>query len=88
MEQLRNKTVTIRKEHYCYGCSRKMPVGTKMQYIVGVDNGDLRSSYWCDICQEYWGEYQRYDDECEFGGLKSNDPEGWEEIREESEAKE
>lgn len=51
MDVLRSKQVKIRKPHKCWGCLRTFPAGTMMDYVVGVDGGEMYSVYWCDICQ-------------------------------------
>lgn len=53
---LTDKTVKTKKPHTCYGCSRKFPAGTKMQYQAGVWQGDFWTSYFCLPCNELWDQ--------------------------------
>lgn len=81
MTIINSKVVKTRKEHYCTGCARKMPKGSKMEAVTGVDGGSIATSYWCIVCQTYWNKYMTYEDEVIFGELRSEDKDGWEEIR-------
>jgi hypothetical protein len=42
-----------RKEHRCFGCTQKMPVGSQAAYTSGVWEGDFFASYYCTPCDEY-----------------------------------
>ena len=75
------KMVKTRKEHRCVGCARKMPKGSNMQSVTSSNDGKILRDYWCNTCQTYWNKYMRYEDEVGYGELKSEDYEGWEEIR-------
>lgn len=82
MEVLKNKVVTTRKEHQCFGCNEIYPPGTKMEYTVSVDQGDFLTAYWCLICIAVMYEWH-YED-CQYieqGSVKSGDPEIWEEFK-------
>lgn len=85
MDILENKIVTTRKEHRCYGCTRKFPKNSRLQVITSVDNGEVRRVYWCDTCRSYCLKYMESDDLIMYGELKGEDPEGWENVRTEVE---
>jgi hypothetical protein len=87
MAFLENKDVITRKEHCCFGCGRKFPKGSKLNFSKTVDGGEFSSAYWCKTCSEYWYKYMSGYDEIGFGELKSEDSEGWERTRNEVEAK-
>lgn len=48
----KSKEVKIRKQHQCFSCFRKFPVGTKMNYWSGLYEGDFNSNYTCVDCQK------------------------------------
>lgn len=52
MTCLRSKTVVIRKDRQCWACYRKLPIGTAMNYYVGIYEGDFQTGYTCLACQE------------------------------------
>ena len=79
-DTLSHKEVKIRKEHRCFGCSRKLPVGTILEKITTVDNGRFTTTYWCDVCRIYWNEHMLWNDEINCGDLRDQDPEEWERI--------
>lgn len=81
MDIISSKIVKTRKDHYCFGCARKILKGNKMQRVKSVDMGSVSTAYWCDVCQKYWNKYMYYDDEIGYGDLRSSDPNGWEEIK-------
>ena len=71
MDQLKLKTVKIRKPHRCWGCTKRFSKGSKMTYSVCVDQGEFNSSYWCSECNELMGsleDWQR-EDGFSFGEL-------------------
>ena len=72
-----------RKDHRCFGCDRRLPAGTKMSRVNYADEGRLTTEYWCQVCNRYWQEFMRYDDEIMCGELSGIDE--WEEIRQEIE---
>lgn len=86
MTIIKQNSVKTRKEHYCFGCARKMPKGSKMESITSVDGGDISTVYWCDVCHEYWNEHMSYGDEIGYGELRGEDREGWELIQKKVEA--
>lgn len=85
MDTLENKDVVTRKEHHCFGCGRKFPKGSKLNFNKIVDGGTISSAYWCPVCIEYWSRYMENGDEIGYGELKSEDFEGWDKIRKEME---
>ena len=71
--QFKNKTVKIRKEHVCFYCCRKSPVGSEMNHWAGVYDGDFYSGYSCGTCEliiDVWGVYD--DDGYPEGEVKEN----------------
>ena len=47
---LSSKIVKIRKEHQCYSCYRKFPIGTQMNYWAGLYEGTFNACYSCLTC--------------------------------------
>jgi hypothetical protein len=47
-----NKT---RKDHKCFGCREKLPIGTTAFYIAGANEDGFGSYYLCIPCREYLG---------------------------------
>ena len=79
--------VIIRKPHTCWGCGLQYPVGTRMQYIVSADGGEIATAYWCEVCNEYWQRHMMYGDEIGLGELRDGDREGWNKVKIELEEK-
>jgi hypothetical protein len=52
METLKCRLVVTRKLRECNFCFRKFQIGTKMNYWVGIFDGEFCSSYACETCQE------------------------------------
>lgn len=52
MATLKSTSVKTRKEHECFSCYRKFPIGTKMNYWVGHYEGDFCATYSCMTCVE------------------------------------
>lgn len=50
-ETLSSKTVTTKKPHTCFSCLRSFPIGTKMNYWVGISDG-FSAVYSCMTCVE------------------------------------
>lgn len=42
-----------KKEHKCFGCRTKLPIGSTAHYISGVYQGDFVAYYLCSKCQNY-----------------------------------
>ena len=85
MDILDQRIVTTRKEHCCTGCARKFPKGSTLQAVKCAEFGNVSTAYWCPTCQSYWNKYMEYGDSIACGELKSEDPEGWEKVRQEVE---
>lgn len=81
MKFIKSKTVKTRKEHKYFGCGRNFPVGSILDAITFSDDGKIETNYWCEVCQEYWNRYMQPGDLIMFGELRSEDREGWEEIK-------
>lgn len=81
MTVISSKIVQTRKEHACCGCARKMPKGSKMEAVNDADNGTISTFYWCEVCRAYWDKHMDQEEELGFGELRSEDREGWEEVR-------
>ncbi|MBE3553584.1 MAG: hypothetical protein IMW85_00930 [Thermicanus sp.] len=81
MSIISSEMVKTRKDHYCFGCARKIPKGNKMQRVKSVDMGSISTIYWCEVCQEYWNKHVDYEDEIGYGDLRFNDTEGWDEVK-------
>lgn len=78
---LKCKDVKIRKDRCCWGCARKFETGSTLNVIKSVDSDGFNSVYWCKPCSSYWSKYMETGDEIGFGELKSENPELWEEVR-------
>lgn len=50
MTQLSSKNVITRKEHHCFSCYKDFPKGTKMNYQVGIYEGNFCAVYSCETC--------------------------------------
>lgn len=73
MHYLRWKKVKTRKEHFCWGCARKFPIGSRLESGVSVYERKLYSVYWCETCQKILNENYDSDDTFGFGELGKND---------------
>jgi hypothetical protein len=48
---LKSRNVKVRKDRQCFCCERKFPIGTQMNYIVGVDSDNqFYAIYNCVTC--------------------------------------
>ena len=65
-----SKKVKTRKPHYCFGCARKFPAGTKMQYNTVVDD-NIFNTYICQTCLEVMDNME-YGDEFCYGDLRDD----------------
>lgn len=45
------KLVKTRKEHRCWGCTKRFPIGATLLNVVGKDD-EIMSVYWCGSCQK------------------------------------
>lgn len=81
MTVIKQKMVLTRKEHFCHGCARKLPKGTKMEVITSAESGSIYSDYWCEVCTAYWNKHMNNGDEIGFGELISEDPSRWKKIQ-------
>ena len=50
MEALTQKFVKTRKPHICFGCGRRYPAGTMMEFVAIADGGTVNNSYLCETC--------------------------------------
>jgi len=46
-----------RKDHKCFGCRAKLPIGSTCFYISGVYEGDFGAYYLCIKCRKYLNDY-------------------------------
>jgi len=83
MEILKDKIVTTRKLHNCWGCRCEIPIGSKVRYVTNVDAGNILSTYLCDICQELISEmdYWETEDGFTYGEIIDNMKEEWIEAK-------
>jgi len=49
---IKAKWVNTRKRHYCTGCNRSQPVGSRLMNHVAIFYGDLCNNYYCEPCDE------------------------------------
>lgn len=80
---LRWENVKTRKPHSCFGCDKKYLAGTEMVNAAYADSGSVFSCYWCATCEEYMRRHFEYGDETMQGEIYANDPEGWNDLKEE-----
>lgn len=74
----KDKYVSVRRAHLCWGCGKKHEPGTRMRSITGVEEGvGFYRTWWCDVCDSFmdlpcfsWNEFE---DGIEFGGLRNFD---------------
>jgi hypothetical protein len=67
---LKDKIVTIKKPHQCKSCYRKFQPGDKMNYWVGLTEGDFGTLYMCPACyQLYYIANEGNDD---YGPFEAN----------------
>lgn len=74
MEALTQKLVKTRKPHTCFGCGRRYPAGTTMEFAAIADGGTVNNSYLCETCMEVVAEISNesgYFEYC-FGDLQEN----------------
>lgn len=68
-ENLRYKSVIIRKPHVCFGCGRSFDPPTRMTSAAYADGGTVDSYYLCETCTAIASE-MGFDDEFGFGDLR------------------
>ena len=78
---LKQKQVTTRKPHNCWGCAREFPTGTVLLFIKSVDDGLIFSIYWCEVCQEVLRECADSDSDDEYNYGEVTEYDYWEEAR-------
>jgi hypothetical protein len=72
METLSSKQVKIRKPRRCWGCTIEHSPGTTMTVVNSVDEGRMTSTYWCEVCNQYWNDMEYGgSDEIMFGDFAS-----------------
>lgn len=86
MSVIAEKRVQTRKPHACFGCMTEYPAGSTLSRVTWKDD-DIRSYYWCDVCEALWCENFSYDDEINVGEMRTEDPAAWESMRAELQAK-
>lgn len=67
MDVLTQKIVNTRKPHTCFGCSRKFPAGTRMEFSTIADGGTVNNSYLCETCVEVVNEISSESGYFEYG---------------------
>ena len=77
------KRVKTRKPHRCFGCAKEYPKGSWMCRFSVADCGTVWASYKCEVCEEYEVRFLSDGDFYGYGDFYDNDPEGWEEVRQE-----
>ena len=77
MTFIREKNVCTRKEHRCVGCARILPIGTRMDVVTSVYDGEIANHYWCEVCTIYYKKYMKSGEEFEIGELRDNDKRRW-----------
>ena len=74
MDIVRAKVVETRKLHNCWGCTKELPIGSKIQAVTSVDDNMINTVYWCDDCREYMDTLESIDTQFGFayGELHDN----------------
>lgn len=57
MRIISDKIVKTRKEHNCWGCTRKQPTLSELQAVVCEDIGKIYMVYWCNTCRKYMDDH-------------------------------
>lgn len=83
MGVINSKKVKTRKKHNCFGCAREFPKGSGLEATTHAEEESIETTYWCNVCLEYWRRHMKHGDMIMFGELKSEDSEGWEQVRNE-----
>jgi len=52
MEVIKTKKVKIRKNHNCWGCTKKLERGSEVDITVTAESGRISTAYWCNVCAE------------------------------------
>ena len=60
MNIIGQKVVKTRKPHNCWGCTKELPIGDKVEVVTSVDGGNIMTVYWCDKCQDYLDTLDNY----------------------------
>ncbi|MNB99315.1 hypothetical protein D3C81_931070 [compost metagenome] len=64
------KIKKTRVDHICFGCMRKIPIGSAAHYHVGVFEGDFCADYFCNSCWNFLEVYPDYfEDGFYFGDI-------------------
>lgn len=72
------KTVTTRKDHYCFGCAQLFPKGSYLLYCFGRDCEAVLSYYLCGVCEEV---ANIIGEDFGYGELKSEESELWHNVK-------
>ncbi|HSI67504.1 MAG TPA: hypothetical protein VK947_08825 [Planococcus sp. (in: firmicutes)] len=70
------KKVNKYKENHCFGCARPFP-----ENAMHEDNKADDLAYCCPVCAEYWKHHVEEGALIDFGQLKSNNEQRWEDYR-------
>lgn len=47
---LDDEFVKTRKQHRCFGCTRRFPVGSTLRRQTSVDSDGIQTTYMCTVC--------------------------------------
>lgn len=61
MDIVSDKKVKTRKSHKCWGCTEDIPIGSTVLLITSVDDGQIASVYWCNVCEGFLNTLNSYD---------------------------
>ena len=67
MEALTQKLVKTRKPHTCFGCGRRYPAGSTMEFAAIADGGTVNNSYLCETCVQVVNEISSKSGYFEYG---------------------
>lgn len=82
---IKQKAVTTKRAHRCWGCGLEYPAGTNMLYQAAPEDKTVYSVYWCHTCERYIELYFEPYDFIAMGAILINDPKGWAAIKKEME---
>lgn len=55
-----SRTVKIAKPHNCWGCKKKLSIGSRIMAVKQVDGDRISTAYWCDICDGFLSTLPSY----------------------------
>lgn len=69
MDIISSEIVKTRKDHRCWGCTKKIKKGSNVSRTVSADGGYIMQAYWCSKCVSILSKHYDYNDEIMEGEL-------------------